>query len=190
MTTPLLVNLGSQKRPKLTIEERTQNPFSSPLRLLTSTMEARKATSSLWVLLINTGPWDMTMILLWAVGEMGVLGNLSLFWQKGKDKAYTLCITLLYTCRYATWELQQPFCNQEEKAALLSLILLSSWTMTYGHCAVLSRSLVAFFVTQRTVALQAPLAMELSRQGYWSGLPFSSPFWVLFLPKSSLCCWQ
>ena len=26
-----------------------------------------------------------------------------------------------------------------------------------------------------TVARQAPLSMEFSRQGYWSGLPFSSP---------------
>ena len=27
----------------------------------------------------------------------------------------------------------------------------------------------------RTVALQAPLSTEFSRQAYWSGLPFSSP---------------
>jgi len=26
-----------------------------------------------------------------------------------------------------------------------------------------------------TIALQAPLSMVLSRQGYWSGLPFPSP---------------
>ena len=30
-------------------------------------------------------------------------------------------------------------------------------------------------VTPRTVALQAPLSMGLSRQEYWSGLPFPSP---------------
>ena len=29
--------------------------------------------------------------------------------------------------------------------------------------------------TQRTVAHQAPLSMEFSRQEYWSRLPFSSP---------------
>ena len=31
------------------------------------------------------------------------------------------------------------------------------------------------FVTLWTVALQAPLSLELSRQEYWSGLPFPSP---------------
>ena len=30
-------------------------------------------------------------------------------------------------------------------------------------------------VTPWTVARQAPLSMEFSRQEYWSGLPFSSP---------------
>ena len=36
-------------------------------------------------------------------------------------------------------------------------------------------SCVWLFATPRTVARQAPLSMELSRQGYWSGLPFPSP---------------
>ena len=31
------------------------------------------------------------------------------------------------------------------------------------------------FVTPWTVACQAPLSMELSRQEYWNGLPFPSP---------------
>ena len=30
-------------------------------------------------------------------------------------------------------------------------------------------------MTPWTVARQAPLSMEFSRQGYWSGLPFPSP---------------
>ena len=38
-----------------------------------------------------------------------------------------------------------------------------------------SLSLVQLFVTPLTVALQVPLSMEFSRQGYWSGLPFPSP---------------
>ena len=29
--------------------------------------------------------------------------------------------------------------------------------------------------TSQTVACQAPLSMGFSKQGYWSGLPFSSP---------------
>ena len=42
------------------------------------------------------------------------------------------------------------------------------------HCPQ-SLSLVQLFVTPWTVAYQAPLSMEFSRQEYWSGLPFASP---------------
>ena len=38
-------------------------------------------------------------------------------------------------------------------------------------CSVLSQ----LFATPWTVAYQAPLSMELSRQEYWNGLPFPSP---------------
>ena len=38
-----------------------------------------------------------------------------------------------------------------------------------------SLSCVWLFVTPWTVACQAPLSMGLSRQEYWSGLPFPSP---------------
>ena len=34
---------------------------------------------------------------------------------------------------------------------------------------------VQLLATPWTVALQAPLSMEFSRQDYWSGLPFPSP---------------
>ena len=40
---------------------------------------------------------------------------------------------------------------------------------------VKSLSCVRLFVTPWTVARQAPLSMEFSRQEYWSGLPFPSP---------------
>ena len=41
-------------------------------------------------------------------------------------------------------------------------------------CCVCAQSVscVRLFVTPRTVALQAPLSMEFSRQEYWNGLPF------------------
>ena len=43
-------------------------------------------------------------------------------------------------------------------------------------CHVFSCSVVSdSFSTQRTVASQAPLSIGLSRQEYWSGLPFSPP---------------
>ena len=38
-----------------------------------------------------------------------------------------------------------------------------------------SASVVSDYVTLWTVAHQAPLSMEVSRQEYWSGLPFPSP---------------
>ena len=36
-------------------------------------------------------------------------------------------------------------------------------------------SRVQLFATPRTVAHQAPLSMEFSRQEYWTGLPFPPP---------------
>ena len=41
--------------------------------------------------------------------------------------------------------------------------------------SVKSLSRVQLFETPWTVAHQAPLSMEFSRQEYWSGLPFPSP---------------
>ena len=38
-----------------------------------------------------------------------------------------------------------------------------------------SLSCVGVFATPQTEAHQAPLSMEFSRQGYWSGLSFSPP---------------
>ena len=42
-------------------------------------------------------------------------------------------------------------------------------------CVCVCLSCVQLFATSYTVALQAPLSMEFSRQEYWSGLPFPSP---------------
>ena len=38
---------------------------------------------------------------------------------------------------------------------------------------------VQFFATPWNVAHQSPLSMEFSKQGYWSGLPFPSPEYLL-----------
>ena len=58
--------------------------------------------------------------------------------------------------------------------------ILSSWATTPStgpgwkwKCYSLSR--VWLFVTPWTVAHQAPVSMEFSRQEYWSGLPLPSP---------------
>ena len=43
-------------------------------------------------------------------------------------------------------------------------------------CCLISKSgPTQLFMTPRTVAHQAPLSMEISKQEYWSGLPFLSP---------------
>ena len=39
-------------------------------------------------------------------------------------------------------------------------------------------SRVRLFATLWTMAHQAPLSMEFSRQEYWSGLPFPSPIYT------------
>ena len=44
-----------------------------------------------------------------------------------------------------------------------------------SHCELLSHSHVQLLVSRCTVAHQAPLSMEFSRQAYWSGPPCSSP---------------
>ena len=43
------------------------------------------------------------------------------------------------------------------------------------ECECISHSVVWLFVTPWTIAHQAPLSMELSRQEYWSRVPFPSP---------------
>ena len=45
----------------------------------------------------------------------------------------------------------------------------------YLNCVCLSFSCAQFFETPWTVACQAPLSIEFSRQEYWSGLPFPTP---------------
>ena len=55
----------------------------------------------------------------------------------------------------------------------VSSVQQSDSVMHTRMCALLSH--VQLFATPWTVAHQAPLSMEFSRQEYWSGLPFPSP---------------
>ena len=54
--------------------------------------------------------------------------------------------------------------SEHELPVLLALVLVG-----------ISRSVMSNSATSCTVAHQAPLSMEFSRQEYWSGLPFPSP---------------
>ena len=49
-------------------------------------------------------------------------------------------------------------------------------------CSVMSNS-----ATPWTVACQAPLSMEFSKQEYWSGLPFPSPMSVNSVQSMEFC---
>ena len=53
----------------------------------------------------------------------------------------------------------------------LQRLVLGSWDLHYRHQWTLL-SCIWLFVTPRTIARQAPLSMEFSKQEYWSGLPF------------------
>ena len=52
--------------------------------------------------------------------------------------------------------------------------LVISWLSAHNQEVLVAQS-VQLFATPRTVAHQAPLSMEFSRQEYWSGLPLPSP---------------
>ena len=65
---------------------------------------------------------------------------------------------------------QELFLNREKIWCFASFI--SSRNRIGTYCLL---SYICFFVTLRTVARQAPLSMEFSRQEYWSGLPFPPP---------------
>ena len=55
------------------------------------------------------------------------------------------------------------------RGAIFCFIYISHWD------EVKSLSHVWLFATPWTVACQVPLSMGFSREGYWSGLPFTSP---------------
>ena len=73
---------------------------------------------------------------------------------RSADKVFTKLL-----CCYATWKkfILLPYLKNVESEIKVSL------------------SCVQLFVTPLTVASQAPLSLEFSRQEYWSGLPCPSP---------------
>ena len=56
-----------------------------------------------------------------------------------------------------------------------AIIVVTSETTDHRKVKVKSLSRVWLFAIPGTIAPQAPLSMEFSRQEYWSGLPFPSP---------------
>ena len=72
------------------------------------------------------------------------------------------------------WKLIGRKGERERKKDLIVFLFLSLQIYTV-KVKVKSLSRVRLFVTAWTVAYQAPLSMEFSRQECWSGLPFPSP---------------
>ena len=67
-------------------------------------------------------------------------------------------------------------CTEEQR--LLHFLFFSSFSkIPFGYLGMNVHSLrrVRLFATLWTVALQAPLSMGFSRQGYWSRLPCPPP---------------
>ena len=61
------------------------------------------------------------------------------------------------------------------KCKFTQISCLEFWIGNWIHPSEVKLSHVWHFATPWTVAYQAPLFMEFSRQEYWSGLPFPSP---------------
>ena len=72
----------------------------------------------------------------------------------------------MYTCLSQTPCLFPPFFPSGQ---------FCSSHLGFHVCCAQSLCRVSFFVTLWTVACQAPLSMEFSRQDYWSRLPFPTP---------------
>ena len=73
-----------------------------------------------------------------------------------------------------------PLCGREETISINSMLGAANQRLFdelhLRNAWVLSRfSPVWLFRTPSTIAHQAPLSMEFSKQEYWNGLPFSSP---------------
>ena len=117
---------------------------------------------------------------------MGRCQGFSAFWKEVKAAHFPLTYwshephTPSMACRQAYAETDyQMFCCMLQNNFCL-------WCRRVWHMArwrhskekmkgSVSHSVIYLFVTPWTVAHQAPLSMEFSRQAYWSGLPFPIP---------------
>ena len=96
----------------------------------------------------------------------------------------------MHPCHNDPWESKltyqsissHPFASLQVLFSQLSKVLLVRFMpyqemrcLSHFMCMLSHFSHVQLFVTLWTIAHQAPLSMEFSRQEYWSGLPFPSP---------------
>ena len=79
-----------------------------------------------------------------------------------------MCVYVLYVYVYMYMHVYMCIC-------VYMYICICMCICIYICCATKSLQLCPFFAALWTVAHQAPLSMEFSRQEYWSGLPYPSP---------------
>ena len=87
---------------------------------------------------------------------------------------------LLYNTGNSTWYYAVSYIRKEYKKEWTYVSYMYNWITLLYVCVCVCVSVcllshIQLFVTQWTVARQAPLSMEFSRQEYWSGLLFSPP---------------
>ena len=95
---------------------------------------------------------------------LAVQGTLKSLLQRHSSKA-----SILQCSAFFTIQLSHPYMTTGKTIALTRRTFVSKVQTN------VSLSRVPLFATPWTVAYQAPLSMEFSRQEYWSGLPFPSP---------------
>ena len=76
------------------------------------------------------------------------------------------------------------------QARILEWVTISFSNVWEWKTKVKLLSRVWLFTTQSTIAYQAPLSMGFSRQEYWSGMPFLSPFNTWIYPPKHYTVWQ
>ena len=62
-----------------------------------------------------------------------------------------------------------------------------TWTISESIGGVSVSKSCLTLATPWTVGCQAPWSMGFSRQNYWSGLPFLSPFLYIYLSAYPMC---
>ena len=93
----------------------------------------------------------------------------------GANKAWLFFIFLRWVSQIEVWHFLIP------DSPLFSMLFPAGWVAEGGcwldvcDCMLSHFSCVWLFATLWTIAFQAPLSMEFSRQVHWNGLPCSSP---------------
>ena len=74
------------------------------------------------------------------------------------------------------YHLRFPLSRKVISEPLSSEIIINKYhILVYRYCCLVTKSCPTLRPHELYVARQAPLSVGLSRQGYWSGLPFPSP---------------